>query len=351
MNNSNRWIAVALVLAAALLSESPPSFGQEGESNVIRGCVDRRFGRLRLLGYGKSHHKENLQCRFYETEIGLVPAVEGKLGIGTADPEEALDVVGNIHSTGTIASGNSIEIDGTRDTITSTSGMISFDDTDLVTSGLVAAHDLCLSGDCREVWPPPVDLSGINGELMTLGDRVTVLESDASPTAGMVWLNHHSLIYNTTFGTIRYLETAVEPLDLVVSVAPFVPSFPVRDALTMMIPTLAPGLRITGVRVCFHPIGDQPTTEMAQIRVAQFNNSPPRRSYTSVLDEFVYGSSPPPGGFLDPASFGCIDTTDVACIDPGAGTLALIMFVRLGDADDRIGITAVGLHYDTTCTE
>ncbi len=57
------------------------------------------------------------------------------VGIGTASPGEKLDVVGNIHASGTITSGNTITIDGTTNEITSTSGTISFANNNLVTTG------------------------------------------------------------------------------------------------------------------------------------------------------------------------------------------------------------------------
>ncbi len=43
----------------------------------------------------------------------------GSVGIGTNVPGESLDVVGNIHASGTIASGSSVVVDGTAHTITS----------------------------------------------------------------------------------------------------------------------------------------------------------------------------------------------------------------------------------------
>lgn len=48
-----------------------------------------------------------------------------------------LDASGNIHASGSISSGSSITIDGTNDKITTTSGMIDFDDENLVTTGRV----------------------------------------------------------------------------------------------------------------------------------------------------------------------------------------------------------------------
>lgn len=62
---------------------------------------------------------------------------DGNVGIGTANPSEKLDVEGNIHASGSIASGNSITIDGVNDKITATSGKIDFDDENLVTTGNV----------------------------------------------------------------------------------------------------------------------------------------------------------------------------------------------------------------------
>jgi hypothetical protein len=59
------------------------------------------------------------------------------VGIGTASPAEKLDVIGNIHASGTVTSGSSITIDGVNDKITASSGKIDFDDEDLVTTGNV----------------------------------------------------------------------------------------------------------------------------------------------------------------------------------------------------------------------
>ncbi len=57
------------------------------------------------------------------------------VGIGTLLPTEALDVVGNIHASGTITSGSSITINGTSAVISSTTGEISFDNDDITTAG------------------------------------------------------------------------------------------------------------------------------------------------------------------------------------------------------------------------
>ncbi len=61
----------------------------------------------------------------------------GKVGIGVPNPTVALDVAGDIHASGKLIIGNTITIDDATNAITSTSGTISFDDENLVTSGTV----------------------------------------------------------------------------------------------------------------------------------------------------------------------------------------------------------------------
>ena len=89
-------------------------------------------------------HVENtgtgLTLRLDDATNDLTPfAVDnaGNVGIGKTNPTEKLDVVGNIHATGTIKSGNSITIDGATDSITATTGTISFDNENLTTTGTV----------------------------------------------------------------------------------------------------------------------------------------------------------------------------------------------------------------------
>ena len=55
---------------------------------------------------------------------------------------------------------SSITIDGTTDTITSTSGTIDFDDEDLVTTGSATATEVCIGVDCRTAWPTGGDNLG-----------------------------------------------------------------------------------------------------------------------------------------------------------------------------------------------
>ena len=61
------------------------------------------------------------------------------VGIGTIAPTEKLAVAGNIHTSGTISSGNSMTIDGTIDKITASSGTISFDNENLYTEGTISS--------------------------------------------------------------------------------------------------------------------------------------------------------------------------------------------------------------------
>lgn len=68
------------------------------------------------------------------TALSLQTATDS-VGIGTATPAAKLDVAGNIHASGTIASGNSIIIDGINDAITASGGTLSFGDENIVTSG------------------------------------------------------------------------------------------------------------------------------------------------------------------------------------------------------------------------
>jgi len=69
----------------------------------------------------------------------MTSAISGNVGIGVSVPAEKLDVEGNIHASGKLISGNSIEIDGTAGKITSSDGVVDFDDDNLVTSGKILA--------------------------------------------------------------------------------------------------------------------------------------------------------------------------------------------------------------------
>jgi hypothetical protein len=123
------------------------SSAQGQDSSVIHGCVKPGTGQLRIIDPDDS-------CKKNEKAIELVAATDGNVGIGIADPTEALDVSGNIHASGTIASGNSIVIDGDTESIVATSGTIDFVDGNLVTTGNIDGGGVAVNND------PVIDSSG-----------------------------------------------------------------------------------------------------------------------------------------------------------------------------------------------
>ncbi len=82
----------------------------------------------------------------------LIAANNGNVGVGLNNPAFKLDVDGDIHASGNLISGNSITIDGVNDEITATSGTISFDDHDLITSGKVTVGELQIASPTLPGW-------------------------------------------------------------------------------------------------------------------------------------------------------------------------------------------------------
>ncbi len=74
----------------------------------------------------------------YNGNIVSLETSTDSVGLGTATPTEKLDVNGNIISSGTITSGNSITIDGVNDKIMASGGTIDFDDENIITTGKAA---------------------------------------------------------------------------------------------------------------------------------------------------------------------------------------------------------------------
>jgi len=118
-------------------------------------------------------------------------ASENRVGINTNTPTEALDVLGNIHATGTITSGSSIRIDGTTDpgTITETHGTISFDDENLTTLGDVGIGTTEMDRN--------LDVNGTVGISDTLDMRQNQIinmvienrtDNPPSPVVGQIWM-------------------------------------------------------------------------------------------------------------------------------------------------------------------
>lgn len=133
--------AVGLVVCA--FSALTPTEASAQEAKLIYACYMQSSGvvyrinppdepgqdpKLKDDCTGENHVK------FYWVEF---LSADGKVGIGVPEPTAELDVAGDIHASGKLIIGNTIEIDDATNSITSTSGTISFSDEDLVTSGTI----------------------------------------------------------------------------------------------------------------------------------------------------------------------------------------------------------------------
>ncbi len=109
------------------------SLGAEGDNSVVR--FETASGKTATIGV----QDDGDEGFFVYTNDAyrLNVRQNGNVGIGTQTPAEKLEVAGNVHASGTIQSGNSVTLDGANDKITASSGTISFDDEDLVTSGTI----------------------------------------------------------------------------------------------------------------------------------------------------------------------------------------------------------------------
>jgi hypothetical protein len=170
----------------------------------------------------------------------------------------------------------------------------------------------------------------------------------------MIWLNHHDLVQdNSNRYTIGTNGTAV-----FIDSRPGI-TFPDEELISIFVPTLSPGLYVTGMRVCYGIVGNHPDTEVHRLRLGRFDTASGGGTfwpgYLIMLEDvstFSAAPTPPAGGFAfgDPNGFLCVDSKPDVCLDPAKGTINASTGVRLGDADDRIVILAVGLRYDATCT-
>lgn len=174
---------------------------------------------------------------------------------------------------------------------------------------------------------------------------------------GIIWLNHHDLVVaDWERITLSTNGTAVF-VDLKTGVST---PFPEQDLIPIFVPTLPPGEKITGMRVCYAIVGNHPDTKVHRLRLAQFDNAQALGgttwpAYVIKMEDLGAGNSaptPPAGGFAfnDRNGFVCVDSTQPVCLDPGNGTISADTGVQLGDQDDRIVFMAIGLHYDSTCT-
>ncbi len=101
----------------------------EIQDGFISACVNRE-GRIRIIA-------PEQPCGRREFPLTLLNVNNENVGIGTSDPTEKLDVIGNIRASGSISSGDKIKIDGENETITAAGGTLSFGDDNLVTMGNV----------------------------------------------------------------------------------------------------------------------------------------------------------------------------------------------------------------------
>ncbi|UCC31402.1 MAG: tail fiber domain-containing protein [Phycisphaerales bacterium] len=82
-------------------------------------------------------------------DIGVPVSTEALDVNGDVHASATISSDGNIHASGTISSGSSITIDGITDTISATTGTISFDDENLVTTGKVGIGPASASDDVK----------------------------------------------------------------------------------------------------------------------------------------------------------------------------------------------------------
>ena len=130
----------------------------------------------------------------------LLADVDGKVGIGTENPTVALDVVGDIRASGNLIIGNTIEINDVTNSITSTSGALSFGDENLATTGTVTAAAFVGDGSQLTNLPSAGGLTGL--EYVTVNFTHTsggfrtkgVVETEATCPTGKVVIGGSSQI-------------------------------------------------------------------------------------------------------------------------------------------------------------
>ncbi len=175
---------------------------------------------------------------------------------------------------------------------------------------------------------------------------------------GIIWVNHHDMV------VADWMSVTLDNNGTTLFVKPRnTGTFPKRQMLSIYVPTIPPGYNITGLRVCYGIVGDQADTEVDHLRLGQYqvggstsgSNWP---GYLIRLEDTTVGNqapNPPAGGFAfgDAAGFVCVNSSSdqwSPCLDQNNGTVNASIGFQVGDADDRIAIMAVGLHYDMSCT-
>ena len=125
--------------AFAFLLVVPDTVQAQTQPKQFFACYVPRFG----LVYRIKEPGLKSRCRRSHVEFSWP---ELAVANGTVNIDGGLDVAGGIHLDGKLTLGNTITIDDATNSITSTSGTISFDDENLVTSGEVTASSFVGDG-------------------------------------------------------------------------------------------------------------------------------------------------------------------------------------------------------------
>lgn len=193
------------------------------------------------------------------------------------------------------------------------------------------ALTLLVSGCCAKTHPPSVAPQGI------------------------IWVDPHDMVV----ADWERITLSTNGTDVFIDTKPIVTTFPEADLVPIYVPTLSPGLNVTGIRVCYGIVGHDANTKVERLRLAQFDPTSGGGThwpgYAVMLEDLSAGSAaptPPSGGFAfdDPAGFVCVDSEPSVCLDPDRGTISAAIGTQFGATDDRLVVTAVGLHYDASCT-
>lgn len=130
-----------VMAGAAMLILSPPSVMAQSEE--LFACYVPGSGVMyRINPPGSPGQNRFLKddCRgrrHVKFSWARLVAPEGKVGIGVPNPSAELDVAGDVHASGKLMLGNTITIDDATNSITSSSGTLTFVDENVVTSGTI----------------------------------------------------------------------------------------------------------------------------------------------------------------------------------------------------------------------
>jgi hypothetical protein len=171
-------LAALAVMSVAWMWDGPTMLAaQEGdEPEMIYMCYKQRSGvvyRVNPPDQPGQDRKLKDECKGKRGKNDVLfswaelTVADGNVGIGTTTPTAALDVAGDIHASEELVIGeNSITISDATNSITSTSGTISFDDENVVTTGNVTATSFVGDGAGLTNLPPGAD--GVSGyEIVT----------------------------------------------------------------------------------------------------------------------------------------------------------------------------------------